>query len=76
VNQANRAFVSDLNRDHRKDDCAGKGRKIAELAAAKGEAGITRLPAGEQISRSGDPKCCGVGRHVPAVGQQRHRSEI
>jgi hypothetical protein len=67
VNEANRAFVSDLNRDHRKDDRAGKGREIAELAGAEGESGITRLPTGEQIRDGGNPKCCGVGCHVPAI---------
>ena len=76
VNKTNRAFVSDLNRDHRKDDRAGKGREIAELAGTKGEAGITRLPTGEQICGGGDPQRGGVGCHMPAVGKQRHRSEI
>src|ERR1700710_125765 len=55
VNEANRAFVSDLNRDQRKDDRAGKGREIAELAGPEAEAGITRLPTSEQIRRGGDP---------------------
>ena len=34
------------------------------------------MPAGEPISASGDGKRGHVRRHMPAIGQQRHRTEL
>jgi hypothetical protein len=64
-----------LDRDQRQDDGAGKRRQIAKLAGAEGEMGIARMPTRECIGDRGNPERRGVGRHVPAIGQQRHRSE-
>jgi hypothetical protein len=35
---------------------------------------VARVLSGEQISHSRDPERRRVRRHVPAVGQQRHRT--
>ncbi len=75
VNQPHRAFIGDLDRDQAEDDRAGKGGEVAELAGAEAEMGIARMLAREQIGDGGDPQRGRMGGHVPAIGQQRHRSE-
>src|SRR4051794_19432677 len=75
MEEADRALPGDLHRDHREDDGAGKRREIAELAGAEREAGIMRMPPGEQIGDGRDAQRRGMGCHMPAIGKQRHRSE-
>jgi hypothetical protein len=48
--QACKAFVADEEGDHRKNDGAGKGGKVAEFTDTEGEAVIARMAA-----------CIGVG---------------
>src|SRR3546814_13426640 len=48
--------------------------EIADLAGAEGEARICRMPACEAIGECCGTECARVGRHVHAVGEQRHRS--
>ena len=75
MHQPLRAFKRNLDRDDRQNDGAGKGGKVAELSGAEGEFGVAGLASREQIGQRGDAERRGMGRHVPAVGQQRHRSE-
>jgi hypothetical protein len=56
------------------NDCAGKGGQIAEFAGAERETRIARLPSRKQVGQGGDPERGSMGRHVPAIGEQRHRS--
>ena len=74
MDQSDHAFVSHLNGDHRQDDRACKGSEVAELAGAEAETGTLGVLARKQIGQSGDPERHRVCRHVPAVGEQRHRS--
>jgi hypothetical protein len=74
MSEACNAFVGDLNGNHGQDDRTGKGSEVAEFAGAKRETRIARLPSRKQIGQGGDPERGSMGRHVPAIGQQRHRS--
>ena len=74
MSEAGHAFVGDLYGDHGQDDRAGKGGEIAEFAGAERETRIARLPSRKQVGQGGDPERGSMGRHVPTIGQQRHRS--
>ena len=69
------ALIGDLNRNQAEDDGAGESREIAELAGAEAEADVAGMLPREHIGQRRNAECCGMGRHVPAIGQQRHRSE-
>src|SRR5215472_3856194 len=69
------ALISDLDRDHAEDERAGERGKITELACPERKTRISRLPAREQIGRTGNAERRGMRAHVPAVGKQRHRAE-
>jgi len=68
-------FVTDPERDESQDDGAGERRQFAELAGTEREARIAGMPAGEQIGEAGDRQRDHMGRHVPAVGDKRDRTE-
>jgi hypothetical protein len=54
---------------------AGERGEIAEFSGTEGEMRVARLPAREEIGKCRDAERRGMGRHVPAVGKQRHRAE-
>ena len=75
VHQAPEALVADEQGDEGEDDCAGERRELTDLAGPEREAGIVGVLAGEAISERRNGERCGMGRHVPAVGHQRHGPE-
>ena len=75
VDQPLHALEGDLDRDDAENDGAGEGGEIAELAGAEGEMRIARLAARKEIGERGDAERSRMGRHMPAIGKQRHRAE-
>ena len=68
-------LVADQQRDQRQDHRAGECRELADLAGAEGKARIARVASCETVGECGDAEGAGVGRHVPAVGDDRHGAE-
>ncbi len=52
-----------------------KAAELAELAGAERKPRVGGMAAGEQISKPGDRQRRDMGRHVPAVGDERDRAE-
>lgn len=73
--QAHHALIGDQNRDQSQKRGACKGGKFADLAGTKRETCIVGMPARKAIGEGGNRERRGVGRHMPAIGEQRHRSE-
>ena len=59
-------------RGEAQDDGAGESGQIAELAGAETEAGIGGMPPRQPIGARRQAQRPHMGRHVHAVGQQRH----
>ena len=74
-NQPLGALECDLDRDQRQHDGAGEGGEIAKFAGAESEIRVGCLPTRKEIGQRGNAQRRGMGRHVPAVGEQRHRAE-
>eukprot|EP00913_Durusdinium_trenchii_P021378 g20091.t1 len=69
------AFPGNEQGDERQDDGAGEAGQVTELARAEAVARIVRVLAGIGIGHGRDQHGAGVGRHVPAVGRERHGAE-
>ena len=74
IEQSQYALPAHDQRDQRQHDRAGKAREIAELAGAEGEACIVRMSARVEIGERRDQHGADMGRHMPAIGEQRHRA--
>jgi hypothetical protein len=75
LRQSHQALIGDQQRDHAERDGAREGGKVAELPGAKGEARIMFVMARVLIGESGNGKRRSVRRHMPAIGEERHRAE-
>ena len=75
IQQPQYRLVPDEQGNHRQDESARIARKLSHFAGAEGKTGIVRVLTRKQIGGGGDAERGGVGGHVPAIGQQRHRSE-
>ena len=73
--EAQEAFPADQQSDHGEDDGAGETGEVAEFPRAEGEARVVAVAPGVKISQRGDQHRRRMGRHMPAVGNQRHRAE-
>ena len=69
------ALKGNLYGDDPQDDGAGEGGEIAKFAGAESEIRVGCLPTRKEIGQRGNAQRRGMGRHVPAVGEQRHRAE-
>ena len=75
IRQAQDRLVPDPKRDHAKHDGAGECRQIAEFSGPERKARVLRMAPGEQVGKAGNRQGRNVGAHMPAVGDQRHRTE-
>ena len=74
VDQPHQRFERHHEGDHRQRDRAGKAAEHADLAGAVAVARIRGVDAGVAVGEQRDAEGGDVRRHVPAVGQQRHRA--
>ncbi|MCY1237621.1 hypothetical protein D9M72_503260 [compost metagenome] len=73
--EAAQAFPADQQSDERQHDGAGKTGQVAKLSGAEGETAIVRMLARIEIGKRGDQHRGRMGRHVPTIGNERHRPE-
>ena len=73
--EAQKAFPADQKSDQRKYDRAGECREIAHLAGSEGEAPVARMSPREAVGKRSDQQGRRMGGHMPAIGDQSHRSE-
>jgi hypothetical protein len=55
-------------------DRAGEAGQGPDLAGAKGQGVVIGVAAGGRVGEGGQAQGGDVGRHVPAVGEERHRA--
>ena len=67
-------FDADAKRDDGKNKGAGETGQLTNLAGSEGETSIARMAPGIAVGEGGDTERTGMGRHVEAVGKQRHRA--
>ena len=75
LDEPRRRLIADHQRDQGQHDGAGEAREVAQLAGAEGKARVAGVAAREAVGEGSDRQRPGMGRHVPAVGQKRHRAE-
>ena len=75
IDEAHHQLIADQQRHHSQDNGARERRQLAELAGTEREPIIIDVPAGEIVGDGGDGKRRHMGRHVQAVGDQRHGAE-
>jgi len=75
VEEPHDRLVGDQDRDQCQDDGARKGCQLAKLAGAERESRVIGVAAGETVGKRRDHQCGDVGRHMRAVGDDRHRTE-
>ena len=75
VHEAGKQFHADEQRNEGQYNGAGEPGQLADLASAIGKAWIAGVSPCIAIGEHGDRERRDMGRHVPAVGGQRHRSE-
>jgi hypothetical protein len=67
-------FDRDAECEQRQHQRAREPGEIADLAGAEGKARVRSVPPREAIGERGGAERARVGRHVHAVGEQRHRA--
>ena len=75
IEKSGNRLIGDQQRDDRQDQRAGEPREIAELARPEGETGIASVAASVGISQGRQQQRAGMGAHVDAIGDERHRAE-
>ena len=73
--QSHQTLIGDHECDDAENDRARESGEVAELSRAEGEARVMGVSPRILISECGDGERRGVRRHVPAVGEKRHRAE-
>ena len=68
-------FHRNAERQQAQHNGAGKGGQIAELARAEGKPRIAGMAARQPIGRRRKSQRADMGRHMHAVGEQRHGAE-
>ena len=68
------ALPDDPDRDCGEHQCRGKAGEAPELARSEAVARVVGPSPGKPIGQRRHPERKRVGRHVPAVGGQRHRA--
>ena len=64
----------DPDREDRENERAGKTRQIAHLAGTEGKSRIVRMSTSKPVGKGCDAQGTCMGRHVNAIGEERHRS--
>ena len=75
LEEASHRLPGDQNRDHRQDHGARVPTEHAHLPGSERVTGIAGVSARVEIGERGDAERRRVARHVPAVGEERHRVE-